>query len=670
MKLFIKEVNIWPENPEHSPRIVTFNPDKVSVLTGWSASGKSSIIAIIDYVLGAGSCAIPVGPIRNTASWFGLLLETDAGPMRVARMKPDGRQISNSYWVQQGDDVERPLPLRPSQNISAELFRIKMDTLSGLTNLKMDPDEARAFNERASFRDMAAFNFQPQHIVANPYTLFFKADSSEHREKLRNVLPLAMGVVTNDDLVRRHRLHALRDEERKLETEIRQRRNGIENWRANATGAYYRAQELSLLPPGDPPAELRDIFNVLREVVAAGGAPVHGSGRVSATVTRLEGIRQQEQALDTAIAGARRRLRRLKSLRATVIDYGDVLEDHRTKVQGVGWFRETVISDQCVICGTETDAARQSLEELESPIRELSELTAGTNTTAPMVDNEIVSIQRQLLSDERRLLELRRTRAEFEAVDDAERGLSLSLESVYRFIGNTEQALRILGDIEGDDGLEARLRAIVEQISALVRELDEKGRREREERVRDVISSYIERFVEQIGVSGATGRPLLDERELNVKFSNQGSTKPDFLWEIGSGENWMAYHLATILALHGVFLKRGSRNPVPTFLVIDQPSQVYFPSDTFEAVVQEKADNEVQSDRGRPTRHLDDLESTRQIFRTLARAHKSFGARLQIIVLDHADRHAWGDIAEVEEVENWRGDEADFLIPTAWLSRE
>ena len=667
MKLFIKQVIVWPENPQHPPRIVPFDPEKVSVLTGWSASGKSSIIAIIDYVLGASSCAIPVGPIRNASSWFGLLLETDTGPMRIARMKPDGRQVSNSYWVQQGDDVERPLPIRPEQTMSAELFRIKMDTLSGLTNLKMDPDEARAFNERASFRDMAAFNFQPQHIVANPYTIFFKADSSEHKEKLRNVLPLAMGILTNDDLVRRHRLHALRDEQRKLETELRQRKNGIENWRANATGAYFRAQELSLLPPGDPPAELREILNVLRAVVIAGGAPVRATGRTSATVTRLEEIRQQEQITDTAIAAARRRLRRLKSLRTTVIDYGDVLEDHRTKTQGIGWFKDAIVSSHCVLCGTDTDSAKRSLEELEAPIRELNELSAGTTTTAPMVDSEIVLIQRQLLSDERRLLELRRTRAEFEALEDAERGLSLSLESVYRFIGNTEQALKILSDIEGDDGLEARLRAISDQIASLQRDLDEKGRREREQKAREAVSRYIQRFVEEIGVAGADGQPLLDERELNVKFLNKESSKADFLWEIGSGENWMAYHLATILALHGVFLKRDSRNPVPTFLVVDQPSQVYFPSDTFEAVVQGEISSDKEKTKGRPRRHLDDLESTRQIFKTLARAHRSFKGRLQIIVLDHADHHAWGDIPEVKEVENWRGDETDFLIPSAWL---
>ena len=71
----------------------------------------------------------------------------------------------------------------------------------------------------------------------------------------------------------------------------------------------------------------------------------------------------------------------------------------------------------------------------------------------------------------------------------------------------------------------------------------------------------------------------------------------------------------------------------------------------------------------RRTRRLSDIESTRRIFSSLARAHLAFGARLQIIVLDHADHHAWGEIGGVEEVANWRGD-ADFLIPAAWIPDE
>jgi len=72
---------------------------------------------------------------------------------------------------------------------------------------------------------------------------------------------------------------------------------------------------------------------------------------------------------------------------------------------------------------------------------------------------------------------------------------------------------------------------------------------------------------------------------------------------------------------------------------------------------------------GRYRTNVSDIESTRRIFSSLARAHLAFGARLQIIVLDHADHHAWGEIDGVEEVANWRGD-ADFLIPAAWIPDE
>lgn len=668
MKLFIRQLIIWPEDPNHSPRTIDFDPGSVSVVTGWSATGKSSIISIIDYVLGAGTCTIPVGEIRDYASWYGLMIDTDAGAMRIARKKPEGRQVANAFWVQQGADVETPLPVLPTANTNADRFKLTMDALSGLSNLRLDPAEGRGHNERAAFRDMAAFNFLPQHIVANPYTMFFKADSSDHREKLRNVLPLALGIITNEDLMRTHRLHMLRDELRKLETELRSRRNGIENWRANATGAFYRAQELNLLPPGDPPGDLRAIISVLRQVVNAGGRAVPAPDRITTSVQRLEDIRKQEQDLDAAIAAQRRRLRRLKSLRRSVSDYGEVLEEQEARVRGAGWFKDTIVAEKCVLCGSDSAVALRSLEELEAPIRELAELGAGASSTAPMVDSEIVAIQRELLADERELLNLRRTRQEFELSVDAEQGLSQSLESVYRFIGGTEQALRILGDVEGDGGLQARVLALQSEIDELQSQLDEKGRKAREEAVREAISGYIVRFVEALEIKGAAGKPVLDERELNLKFVRDGANKPDFLWEIGSGENWVAYHLATLLALQGVFLKREIHNPVPTFLIIDQPSQVYFPSDTFEEIVERGPRADTQPSRPRLRRHLDDLESTRQIFQALARAQRSFSGRLQIIILDHADYHAWGDQPNIKQAANWRGDE-DFLIPNAWLAR-
>lgn len=224
----------------------------------------------------------------------------------------------------------------------------------------------------------------------------------------------------------------------------------------------------------------------------------------------------------------------------------------------------------------------------------------------------------------------------------------------------------MLGEVEGDGDLARRVEQLKKDISELGAVTNEGERLERARQVHAQISAYIPKFIAATGVGGAEGRAMLDERELNLKFERESTSRADMLWEIGSGENWMAYHLAALLALHGVFLTRGDNNPVPTFIVIDQPSQVYFPSDeSFEATVRHDDASGAPVTRRR-RRHLDDLESTRRIFSSLARAHQSFQGRLQIVVLDHADSHAWGGMEGVRGMANWRNEE-DFLIPAHWI---
>ncbi|MDC7682189.1 DUF3732 domain-containing protein [Asticcacaulis sp. BYS171W] len=663
MKLLIRSVIIWPEDPNFEPRVVPFDTGKISIISGWSSTGKSSIVDIINYVLGSETCSIPVGVIRNLASWYGLEIETDAGVIRVARPKPAERQVSDDIWWQEGRETEGPLPRRPVVTNTVARMKRVFDGLSGLSNLGVVPEGAQ---NRASFRDMVSFNLQPQHVVANPYTLLFKADSSEHRLKLQHILPLALGIITNEDLVRAHRLRLIRDELRRVETELRSRRNAIDNWRATAHGAFYRAQELSLLPVGEPPSELPQLIKVLHEVVKARGKSVAAAGRVTAAVDRLDGIIQREQALDLKISSQRRKLRKLKSLARTVIDYDAVLQEQAGSVVGAGWFKAKTHDDSCILCGSNTSVAMEALLELESSIAEISALSASAASTAPMVDRDIVAIQEDLLRDERELISLRQTRRTFEAEVDSERGHSQRLEDVFRFIGSTEQALRMLGEVDGEGGLVSRVNELRSELRELGGEGDDDDKILRSARVHQQISTYIPRFISALGVAGAEGVPVLDERELNLKFEREGANRPDFLWEIGSGENWMGYHLATLLALHGVFLNRDKSNPVPTLLVIDQPSQVYFPSDTFDSYVPGEVD---QKGKGRRRRHLTDFESTVKIFESLARAHQSFGGRLQIIVLDHADQKAWGHVEGIKGVEDWRGDN-DFLIPSSWIPRD
>lgn len=94
-----------------------------------------------------------------------------------------------------------------------------------------------------------------------------------------------------------------------------------------------------------------------------------------------------------------------------------------------------------------------------------------------------------------------------------------------------------------------------------------------------------------------------------------------------------------------------------TFLVIDQPGQVYFPSDTYTTKVERSADTASATH--------EDFARIIQIFETLDHAARFFGLHLQIIVLEHADQKAWGHLESHVEVGNWR--DADWLIPRSWL---
>jgi uncharacterized protein DUF3732 len=145
---------------------------------------------------------------------------------------------------------------------------------------------------------------------------------------------------------------------------------------------------------------------------------------------------------------------------------------------------------------------------------------------------------------------------------------------------------------------------------------------------------------------------LLSDSELTIRV--RGGDRDDFLWEIGSGSNWLSYHVAVTLALQEYFLNLRDC-PVPGFLVYDQPSQVYFPRR-----LAERPDDQPEE----PALRDQDVEAVRRIFKGMATAIAQTKGKLQIIVLDHASEAVWNTIPLVHSVEEWRDGRA--LILADW----
>jgi hypothetical protein len=120
---------------------------------------------------------------------------------------------------------------------------------------------------------------------------------------------------------------------------------------------------------------------------------------------------------------------------------------------------------------------------------------------------------------------------------------------------------------------------------------------------------------------------------------------------MGGGENWLGCHLIAYLALHKYFIDE--KRPVPSFLVLDQPTQVYFPAPRYNAL------------EGTPEELTDeDRTAVNRVFEFLFDVCEELTPNLQIIVMDHAnlpDERFQSALIE----QPWRGGRA--LVPEAWI---
>ena len=193
-------------------------------------------------------------------------------------------------------------------------------------------------------------------------------------------------------------------------------------------------------------------------------------------------------------------------------------------------------------------------------------------------------------------------------------------------------------------------------------ELDANSEKSRLDESVSRIGSYIRDFATIIDLERKDDPATLDTTELTLRVAAEG--RRDYLWEIGSGKNYMGFHVSTLLALHLRFNELDN-SPVPSFLILDQPSQVYFPERW--PGDPNPNDPEGGSLSAEQIEQYTEIGEVHRVFRAMAEAVKK-SQSLQIIVTDHAGPITWRGIENVHLVEEWRGD-ADFLIPNAWLNK-
>jgi hypothetical protein len=546
-------------------------------------------------------------------------------------------------------DGEAPVFEDLSSNTSSDALRGYLGGLLGIEDNRNVPvlgQTRRALS--ASFVHSLYYCFQGQGEIANPDILFHGQNREWIPQTIRDTLPYFLGAQGADDLRRREELTQRRRDLRRLQQRVRAAESERSAGLDRAGSLIAEARDVGLVASDAQPADLGQARQLLRTILDTRNAPTLDIGG------EFERLRGRRGEINNELRDTAEQLRGLEDFASAEHDYDGELHEQNARLASIGLIPEETTDATCVMCGQELGAeASPPREALVRSLERAERRVELAQRDRPLIQKARESIleRRQALRDAVREVDqaLEALAAQEETVSRARE--AINVQSYVR--GRIAQYLDTTQDTGDEEllSLRSQLSTLEATVNELAGSLDAEALRSRTTSLLRTVSRQMTTWAQQLDLEHSdTGAQIDIDRLTIVADTPQGPAYMD-RGEIGSGMNWVGYHLSAYLALQDFFIR--NTRPVPHFLVLDQPSQAFFPRDR---------------DRGGDLDELTDTdrEHTRQLYELLHQVVTGLDGRLQVIALDHADFE--DDWFADSVVQRWRDGEA--LIPPSWLTPE
>lgn len=683
MKLKIGTIMLYPKDKNYKPRFIVFDEDKVNVITGYSQRGKSAIISIIDYCLGSKDCNIPIDLIRNKVDKFAIFINLNGEKIFIARDCPttdigtsenmyyynvsvrgENKSLRTNEWIEDKDDYK----------INRETLKNYFTTEAGFKNIS-DNDDAQnnPFDSPASFRDTTAFQFQPQGIIANSTTIFYNTDTFVHLKRLQNLFPLVLGYKSYDMLILEKDVDILEREYKEKEKKIEDLKRAYENWQKDVYEYYTKAITLGLtnadinIETSHVEQIKRELKNVVANVKNNNFLKENSSLRYS---EKLEEFDKERIKLSRELDALKVDLSKIEQFDRSKNEYlTDVVLELDKRLKPIDWFLNQKGTDTCPFCDSKSEKAIDELLSLkESEISNLS-IIGESKKMSFSFEKEKFSLKNNIRNKE---IMLQNVNSNIKILLDENKEYYKKYQDVFEFSGKVEHVLKTLDSLAPTGELIAELIKLKLVLSGKREELANLSKKFDKNLCLKKVSDTIDNYIQMLPIESKESRKVwLDpEKSIGILIEDIHTQTRNYLSKIGSGANHMCYHLATMLGLHEYFLKlpeEGKINYIPSFLVLDQPSQVYFPEEY------PKSNNNL--DENKKQKISQDIENTKQIFRTCSNFMDRTNFQTQIIILEHAPESTWKGDVNIKLVGEWRGENMDdpkfdALIRKDWFAND
>jgi Protein of unknown function (DUF3732) len=648
MSVNLLDIVLYPHSG--APRVLSFNASGLSVITGDSKTGKSTLVDIVDYCLGSRECGVSEGRVLSTVAWYAIRLGTRSGPLFVARRAPEpGQRSSGQACIRTAVASVSDAPGAAS-DLESSVNREGLVTL--LTEVLDIPvtsntTESALPEYNVTARHASAFLFQKQHDLINPRALFRHQEQVGVGSSIKETIQFFVGAIGTRDVADLRQLSELRRTARTLRARQLELEALVGSDSGRAETLVREAVEIGL--GGPPEGDGRDVLvRYLRQLAlgeATSGLDESGATVQEESTTHLRTLLTEQAELRRNYAALQDEMDVLRNFGKVRTEFELEAGEQVSRLSAIDVIPATdgESANHCPVCEQEVHGLPPMIAEIRDRLESLRETVEAFASDPPHYVATLQALEGRVEETRRRMGQIARQIA---AVEESRRRFAAISDTRVRqavTIGRISLYLESVRDYGAAEELASQLRLI----EIRIKELEERvGRQALEDRLDSVgysLSQDVGSLANMLELEWSGYPVRLDLRRLTVVLDLPAGPTP--LVRVGGGENQVAYHLIAHLALQRLFTARDL--PVPRFVFIDQPSQAYFPS---EAAFAELARGE----------RVGDLAKAERLMHLI---YEAVGGRaFQVILTEHADiREAWFRDAVVDEWRDGKG-----LIPEDW----
>lgn len=622
MSTTIKQIVVFSNTG--SKRFVPFK-EGLNIITGDSKTGKSALIEIVDYCLFSSRSSVPIGKIIDFTELFVVIYKVNDFFIVIGRPAPNTGNMRSAYLKIETDykviedikyDYFNDISLKPIKNDVQNDF----EELLGLSLKKLESDY-ESFG-KLSIRDTVSFLFQHQNLIANKHALFYRFDDLIKRKRVIQALPVLLGVADGEyyQLVK-----LIKETERKIKAE-RKVLERIQQKSANQTDnirdqiqIYYTMLDLTL----EEGLSLRE----LKKIGLNLPIPPKILTNQTKSFTKVAQLENEREVLYVEKTEIENAISSLLSNSDDSLDYAKHLRKTKAKQK----YNTAIDELACPLCDNSVLHINENINKLNESKHKLIEELTKVNTFSKdstqiiekfRLDKKAITIKIKSISNNIEILT--KENVDIETIKGKR-------ESIIHQKGVLETTIKHLLESNDLSKFNSDLLSLKEQLASYNKEfLKYKNLKKFKSETELFIKEQMDRIASKLDFEEEL-KPIDFHFNLDdFNFHHKHKSEKIRLDEMGSGANWLACHLSLFLSFLHLSCSN-SKSIIPSFLMIDQPSQVYFPRTTKKNELNDLEDEE---------NYDNDIKQVINIFKVLNEEieliYKNTNVRPQIIVLEHA----------------------------------